>query len=106
MLRPVPKPMTIKDPKYLAWIESLCCMLCGLPDRGCKKAGSDAHHIPLKGHGSMSGKTDDTRAVPLCNEQHREYHQIGRDTFAEKYNLNYEAIISGLNQLYEEHNGK
>lgn len=80
-------------------------MLCGRKDAGFKAKGSDAHHVNKKGHGSMSGKADDRRAVPLCNEQHREYHQVGRETFAKKYDLNYEAIIDGLNKLYEEQNG-
>ncbi len=105
MLRACPKPKVIEDPDYLEWIESLCCMLCGLKGKGFKKGKSDAHHIPKKGHGTMSGKCDDKRAVPLCWDQHREYHDDGRDTFAKTYNLDYEAIIEGLNSIYEEQGG-
>jgi len=105
VLKSQPKPKRIEDPDYLEWIESLSCMLCGRAGAGFKEGKSDAHHIPPKGHGTMAGKCDDKRAVPLCNDQHREYHQIGRDTFADKYGLAYEAIIEGLNALYEEQGG-
>lgn len=96
----IPKPTRVTDQDYLEWIEGLACMICGRFGAGYKAGVSDAHHINKKGHGSMSGKTDDTRAVPLCFEHHREYHQHGRDTFAEKHDLDYEVIIDALNKLY------
>jgi hypothetical protein len=102
LLRPVPKLKTIKDLDYIKWIKTFNCIVCGKHDSGIRGVGSDHHHIPEKGHGSMGAKTSDRRVIPLCYQQHREYHDTGRDTFAAKHRLDYELLIEGLNALYEE----
>ena len=90
-----PKPARILDKDYRDWIKSLPCLLCLFPY-------SDPHHVNPKGHGGKGTKTDDSRAIPLCNHHHREFHQIGRETFAKKYRIDYEKIIKTLNKLYKE----
>lgn len=66
----------------------------------------DPHHVPLKGHGKKGGKTDDTRAIPLRHDKHVETHNMGRESFAKKYGLDYELLIAQLNKKWEEINGK
>jgi hypothetical protein len=50
----------------------------------------------------MASKAHDRRVIPLWHPLHQELHTIGQHTFAEKHGLDYEAIIDGLNQRYEE----
>lgn len=91
-----PKPKTIRDKKYLSFIKSLRCCVCGF------KPMSDPHHVPEKGHGAKGMKCSDYRAIPLCHLHHTEYHQHGRETFAIKYDLDYEQLIGFLNNHYKE----
>lgn len=83
------------DEDYEAWIEGLICLICHKPH-------PDPHHVNPKGQGGVATKTSDRRMIPLCNKHHREYHQIGRDSFAEKYAMDYEEIIQRLNRIYDE----
>ena len=50
----------------------------------------------------MGTKCSDLRAIPLSHRLHQELHNIGQQTFALKYNLDYEAIIDELNRRYHE----
>lgn len=93
-----PKSVTIKDPAYIEWIRSLPCVVTG------SRSVSDPHHVSEQGHGSMAGKTSDRRAIPLCHRLHVELHQTGRETFAKKYNLDYEFEIERLNKCWKENN--
>lgn len=90
-----PKPITKKNPKYKKWISSLPCLITQRPPP------NDPHHVPLKGHGSKGAKTDDTRCIPLAHHLHVEAHNIGRDSFAKKYGIDYEYVIGRLNKIYE-----
>ena len=89
------KEVRIEDPEYHKWIWTLRCTV-----ESCQKPG-EPHHVNEKGKGSMGSKTDDTREIPLCHSHHVEIHQAGRDTFASRYNLNYEKEIRRLNKLWQ-----
>ncbi len=68
--RPVPKPVTLTSPAYLAYVRQHPCCLCG------RSEGIEAHH--WSHHGSVMGsKVDDYRTVPLCTEHHRYWHDHG-----------------------------
>lgn len=89
-----PRPMynanesrPVKDPKYLAWIRSLPCAICGRK--------SEAAHTGCRG---LSQKASDRRAVPFCSLHHAEYHRIGRRRFERTYRLDIEALIVKLNE--------
>jgi hypothetical protein len=43
---------------------------------------------------------------PAHTTEHREYHQIGKHTFALKYGLDYPAISARLNRAYREECGR
>ena len=65
----IPKNKAWRSPKYLAWVRTLPCCICGRP-------AGEAHHI--KGIGHMSGigiKASDAMTMPLCREHHSEMHQ-------------------------------
>ena len=98
------KPQVETNPAYIEWIKTLCCCVTG--SRASSVMSIDPHHVPLKGHGKKGGKTDDTRAIPLRHDKHVETHNMGRESFAEKYGLNYELLIAQLNKKWEEINGK
>jgi hypothetical protein len=55
-----------RDLRYLEWIRTLPCCVCGMPGQ------SEAHHEPPKGIGG--GHSTDYDAVPLCLGDHRIRH--------------------------------
>ena len=69
-IRPVPKPVTLTSPAYLAYVRKHVCCFCGAP------SPSEAHHWSHHG-GVMGAKVDDYRTVPLCQEHHRYWHDHG-----------------------------
>jgi len=97
------KSKTVRDERYLRWIRGLHCITC-LTIGEHPLEGSDPHHIPEKGFAAIGLKTSDLRAIPLCHIHHREYHQTGRESFKQKYRLDYEFIINRLNKIWEELN--
>jgi len=90
-----PKPQRQVSKSYINWIKSLSCCICG------RRGLSDPHHVNMPGHSGMSRKPDDSRAVPLCHRHHVEYHAIGKKTFADKYDRDFEVIIDALNRMFE-----
>lgn len=58
-----------RSPKYLAWVRSLPCVMCGRP-------ADDAHHLVGIGHfGGMGTKASDELTMPVCREHHDEIHR-------------------------------
>ena len=78
-----PKPQTYRSKKYLSYIRSLACVICDSP-------GAHAHHTVTGGKGL---KGSDFKTVPLCIHHHIEVHGTGKDTFQEKYNIDFKDII-------------
>ena len=81
-----------RNPKYLAWIRTLPCVVCGSP-RGIEAAHTGPH--------GMEQKAPDTSAIPLCSTHHRtgkdSYHRLGPRNFAELHNLDIPALVRRLN---------
>lgn len=92
------KQKPVRSKKYLDWIKVLPCIICFKPN-------AEPHHIPKDGNSGKGTKTDDIRAIPLCHIHHVEYHNNGKQSFAQKYNLNYEYIIERLNKIWEKKAG-
>jgi hypothetical protein len=57
-MTPFPKTIPLRDPKYLAWLRTLPCVVCGL-------GPCEAAHQRLLG-GGTSSKPDDRYALPYC----------------------------------------
>lgn len=82
------KVTTERDRKYLDWIRSLHCVVCqGRPVH--------AHHEGKRGIGI---KASDYDAIPLCENHHRERHQIGQKSFWGSTEPS--AIIKRLQTIY------
>lgn len=64
----IPKLFRFKCVKYLAWIRSQHCCVCGSPH-------VVPHHIIGIGRGKMGGKDHDYLTMPLCDKHHTELHQ-------------------------------
>ncbi len=64
-MNPQPKIKPVRDPKFLAFIRSQPCLICGGKDQ------VHAHHTETGGIGT---KGSDHSAVPLCWNHHREVH--------------------------------
>jgi hypothetical protein len=69
--------------KYTDWVRTLPCCATGVV------GPSDPHHI--KGYGwltgaGVSGKGSDLLCIPLRPDVHRELHDIGWESWEEKYN--------------------
>jgi hypothetical protein len=81
-----------RDSRYLAWIRSLPCLVCGAT------RGIEASHTGLRGLGQ---KSPDTSAIPSCHLHHRtganSYHKLGARRFAQVHNLDIPAIVRRLN---------
>jgi len=93
-----PKPQTLRDEKYKAWIRNTICLICHKP------GPIEPHHEPEKGGGAKGLKCSDRRCLPLCNEHHRARHDLGKRSFAKLYGLDYEWAIAELNRIYDERN--
>ena len=88
------KPRTarpVRHPKYLAWIRTLPCLVCGA------RRGIEASHTGPHGLGQ---KSPDTSAIPLCARHHRtgkdSYHKLGPRKFAELHDLDIPAVVVRL----------
>jgi hypothetical protein len=90
------KVPTPRDKKYLDFIKWKPCCVCRAA------TPSDPHHIPEEGRGGKGLKCSDYRAIPLCHSHHLEYHNGGKQTFAAKYELDYEELISAYNKWWRE----
>jgi hypothetical protein len=82
-----------RDKKYLAWLHTLPCAVCGT------WRVEAAHTGP---HG-LGQKSSDYTAIPLCPEHHRNgseaHHRLGRK-FAEHHGLNLPALTARLKRCY------
>lgn len=68
---PVPKPVTLTSPAYLAYVRKHPCCFCGATE------GVVPSHWGHHG-ASMSKKVDDYRTIPLCDPCHMgEWHRTG-----------------------------
>jgi hypothetical protein len=85
-------PHPVRNPRYLAWIRTLPCVVCGIT------RGIEASHTGPHGLGQ---KSPDSSAIPLCGKHHRtgkdSYHKLGPRKFAELHDLDIPAIVCKLN---------
>lgn len=52
---------------------------------------SEPHHVPTRGAGGVDKDT-----VPLCRTHHREWHDIGEQSFDAKYGVNLRAVAKAI----------
>ena len=65
-------PHPVRNPRYLAWIRTLPCLICGA------RRSIEASHTGPHGLGQ---KSPDSSAIPLCTKHNRtgkdSYHKLG-----------------------------
>jgi len=86
-----PKKLRIVDKKHLARTRTLPCIVKNSECSG----GIVAHHVATVGSGGS-----DLNAVPMCIWHHAEIHFIGRDSFQEKYGINFKKYIEKIGKYY------
>ena len=69
-----PKPVTIRDPEYLAIIRTLPSLKSGMT--GCVAA-----HLRILGGGGTGHKNGDDRAIPLTHSEHMASHNMGEFSY-------------------------
>ena len=80
----------IRDPKRLAFIRSLPCVVCR------KTRGIQAAHVGTTR--GMGQKCSDAETLPLCDHDHREQHELGLKKFATIHNLDIVWIVTQLHR--------
>lgn len=89
-----PKPHTFRSERYLEFVRTLPCAVCGTPYVAPHHAGDDR---------GMSLKCSDTRTIPLCARCHTEMHQRGVITFQLVHNFDVkDSIIQTLERYVME----
>ena len=76
-----PKEPRIRDPKYLAWLRTRPCCICGAVDKidACHiRSGSIAY---AKRETGMAEKPDDKWAVSMCRSDHTKQHAMNELEF-------------------------
>jgi hypothetical protein len=66
-----PKTKAARDKKYLAWIRTLPCAVCGKP------GPSEAAHQRILQGGGIGLKPSDYESIPLCTDCHHIEHAVG-----------------------------
>ena len=88
-------PKTARSWRYLAWIRTLPCSVCGA-------VPSEAAHTG--GDGGMRLKASDFSAVPLCADHHTaaadSYHALGKAGFEIRHNVYFAKLVKRLNSLW------
>ena len=92
------KKKTPRSEKYKAWIREQPCVV-----PGCGRTGETIipAHMATGGTGI---KCSDYYMLPLCHDHHMEEH-AGRETFAEKHNLDVWKLIAEHIEAYVEEKG-
>lgn len=81
--------MTPRDRKYLDFVRSLPCCICGTK--------AEAHHA---GRHYTGVKPSDYTAIPLCHPHHMELHRIGHIQFQGKHQTSLPREIASCLHLY------
>ena len=84
------KAKTFRSPKYLEFVRTLPCVVCGAH-------GVEAHHAITGGVGI---KGSDGFAIPLCPLHHREHDNRGKVTFYREHNLDRWELVARTLEKY------
>lgn len=77
-----------RSEKYLKWIRTQPCILCG--------AEAEPHHIRGVGLvGGMAQKADDIATIPLCRKHHDAMHRTG-ENWGQQWELALRTVINAV----------
>lgn len=88
------------DQKYLRWIRTLPCVLCGT------RHDVEAAHTKQLGPAGMATKSPDRSAIPLCAAEHRlnsdSYHALTPESrWADYHGIDLAYWVTRLNHTYD-----
>jgi len=87
-------PFSIRG--HLAWVRGFECAVSNCSTGHKIQSHHHKKEIPQEDKRGMSGAVHDKWAGPLCVEHHREVHDIGADSFDQKYGIKYLEIVERL----------
>jgi len=91
----IPKYKPWRSAKYLKWVRSLPCEVCGTDQ------DIQAHHAIGQGHGIMGGKQSDYHAFALCPLCHRRLHDMGVMTWESIYGTQREYVSGTIHRAID-----
>lgn len=92
----------IRCPGHLIYVRSL---VCAIKDRALVGAGGMTHicsprieaaHVRTGTDGGTGMKPGDNWTLPLCDDAHRQQHQIGEPAFERAYNIDMKKLATAL----------
>ena len=102
-MAPSPKPKTVRDPKYLAWVR---CNPCRFEGPGCDYRFAMGKGVEVS---HLKGRSNDSYVTPLCPGHHRtnpvSWHN-GRETFMAHHGLTFAQLMDEAEQLYAAYKGE
>jgi len=101
----LPRPVSARSASYLRWIRRFPCLVCALKDEA-QASRTESAHVWAS---SISLKSSDLTALPLCELHHRDDREgmdkMGREQFALRHNIDLDReIIKSLNRFVAEGN--
>ncbi|EKT55481.1 DUF968 domain-containing protein [Providencia sneebia] len=87
-----PKPQRWTNDKYLQWVKSQPCCVCG-------DVADDAHHIIDYGLSGMGTKPHDFFVIPLCRVDHSELHRDPKE-WEKEHGTQIEFFIKLVNKAF------
>lgn len=94
-----PRRGRILDPRYLAWVATLPCLICAIRP-------VEVSHLGLRGLGQ---KCDDKYAGPLCSCHHQhgpEAHHVLGKRFWAHHKLDRADVFARLHEQYRRETGR
>lgn len=88
------KVKPLRSQKYLRWVETQPSVISGRP-------ADDAHHIKGHGYGGTT-KPSDYFTIPLTHDEHTHFHNIGWQSWEEKYGSQWKFIAQTLERAVRE----
>ncbi len=95
--RAKPRRGRLRDPKYMAWISTLHCIVCGR----CQMHPTEVAHVGVRGIGQ---KCSDRETLPICERHHQTgryaLHKLGKHFWA-LHGLDKMELIAKYQEAYE-----
>jgi PIN domain nuclease of toxin-antitoxin system len=72
--------LRLKSTAHRDWVRD---HFCSVP--GCQLMPIETHHIRTAANSGVGKKCSDAFIISLCRDHHKQYHNIGRDTFESRH---------------------
>ena len=100
--RSKPRRGRVRDPKYLAWLRGLACILAGSSFSSPCGGKTEAAHVGARGLGQ---KCSDREALPMCANHHRlagdSHHRAGKLFWAHHGFFDVTEVLADYNARFD-----